>query len=554
MSTTSQSLSARLAQHRLVRGQAALGAGRRADAVQIFRQAVAADPYHVDSLLWLAGMCEDPHESMRHLSRVLALDPRNESAHEGIRWARKRLAGEPESLRLAAVPGFAPAPSVPASSDVIIGSDHVRAGTLPAPAVAPAEVTPSPLSPVFKPAARSLPQRFMATRFAAPLLAIAFGLWLVLIAALSGAIVWMLLHPATAISGAPVVAQAAVEEPQSTAGASPAPAAANPANPSANQANLYALRGDAALRELDSAWAGLDWERAAPLAAQAIAFRPEDQSLRRKLMSAYFNRAVALMDNGDLDSALSAYNQALDVIPGDPDVLLERDTLVNYLTGLNSFNQRNWPAAIQTLTRVYSSDAGYLDARELLYRANYNRGSELKQKKDLQGALKAFQAAVNLDNQAIEARGELAQVKAALAPPPLSPAAAPGATGAKWIDVNLTTQRFRALRGDTVVYSFVTSTGEPERPTTPGRYEVLDKIPNAYSRFWNLWMPYWMCIYWAGSSENGIHALPILKSGATLWAGFLGRRVSFGCVILDTNAAKIMYDWADIGTPVIIHN
>src|SRR5206468_6941163 len=98
--------------------------------------------------------------------------------------------------------------------------------------------------------------------------------------------------------------------------------------------------------------------------------------------------------------------------------------------------------------------------------------------------------------------------------------------------VNLTTQRFRALRGDTVVYSFVTSTGETERPTTPGRYEVLDKIPNAYSRFWNLWMPYWIGIYWAGSSENGIHALPILSNGQKLWAGFLGRRVSFGCVIL----------------------
>jgi len=385
------------------------------------------------------------------------------------------------------------------------------------------------------------------------MLAVAFGLWLVLIAALSGAIVWMLLHPATTITGASVVAQAAAAEPQSAAASAPAPVTANSDNRPTDNASLYALRADATLRELDSAWAGSDWERAVPLAAEAIALRPEDQGLRRRLMSAYFNRAVALMDNGDLDNALRAYNQALDVIPGEPDAQLERDTLVNYMTGLNSFNQRNWPGAIQTLTRVYSSDAGYLDARELLYRANYNRGIDLKQKKDLAGALKAFQAAVNLDNAAIEARGALAQVKALLAPPPVTPPTAPVATGSKRIDVNLTTQRFRALRGDTVVYSFVTSTGEPERPTTPGRYEVLDKIPNAYSRFWNLRMPYWMGIYWAGSSENGIHALPILKNGQTLWSGFLGRRVSFGCVILDTNAAKIIYDWADIGTPVIIH-
>ena len=49
-------------------------------------------------------------------------------------------------------------------------------------------------------------------------------------------------------------------------------------------------------------------------------------------------------------------------------------------------------------------------------------------------------------------------------------------------------------------------------------------------------------------------AQDILSNGQKLWAGFLGRRVSFGCVILDTSAAKTIYDWADIGTPVIIHN
>jgi lipoprotein-anchoring transpeptidase ErfK/SrfK len=129
----------------------------------------------------------------------------------------------------------------------------------------------------------------------------------------------------------------------------------------------------------------------------------------------------------------------------------------------------------------------------------------------------------------------------------------PQVVGAKWIDINITNQRFRALRGNTTVYTFVTSTGEKGRDTQPGSYQVLDKIPNAYSRFWKLWMPYWMGIYWAGSSENGIHALPILSNGATLWSGFLGRKVSFGCVILDTASAKLMYNWADIGTPVIIH-
>ena len=82
-------------------------------------------------------------------------------------------------------------------------------------------------------------------------------------------------------------------------------------------------------------------------------------------------------------------------------------------------------------------------------------------------------------------------------------------------------------------------------PTAPGTYRVLDKIPNAYASTWNLQMPYWLGIYYVGRIENGIHALPILSSGQTLWAGLLGRPASFGCVILDTASAKALYDWAD---------
>ena len=61
-----------------------------------------------------------------------------------------------------------------------------------------------------------------------------------------------------------------------------------------------------------------------------------------------------------------------------------------------------------------------------------------------------------------------------------------------------------------------------------------------------------MGIYWAGSLENGIHALPILSNGQTLWAGYLGTPVSFGCIILSTANAQTLYHWAEVGTPVIV--
>jgi hypothetical protein len=65
-------------------------------------------------------------------------------------------------------------------------------------------------------------------------------------------------------------------------------------------------------------------------------------------------------------------------------------------------------------------------------------------------------------------------------------------------------------------------------------------------------MPYWLGIYWAGSLENGIHALPILPSGQRLWQGYLGTPVSYGCVILGTIEAQTLYNWAEVGTPVVI--
>jgi len=65
-------------------------------------------------------------------------------------------------------------------------------------------------------------------------------------------------------------------------------------------------------------------------------------------------------------------------------------------------------------------------------------------------------------------------------------------------------------------------------------------------------MPNWLGIYYSGSLENGIHALPILSNGARLWAGYLGTPISFGCIVLAFQESQWLYDWADIGTTVEI--
>jgi lipoprotein-anchoring transpeptidase ErfK/SrfK len=133
--------------------------------------------------------------------------------------------------------------------------------------------------------------------------------------------------------------------------------------------------------------------------------------------------------------------------------------------------------------------------------------------------------------------------------PQLAPVASYG--GSKYILVDISEQHMYVYESDALIYSFVASTGM-NNATRVGNFAVQSKIPNAYGSTWNIWMPSWLGIYWSGGLENGIHALPILPSGATLWAGFLGRPISYGCVVLGSYEAQLLYDWSEIGTPVEI--
>ena len=133
-----------------------------------------------------------------------------------------------------------------------------------------------------------------------------------------------------------------------------------------------------------------------------------------------------------------------------------------------------------------------------------------------------------------------------------SPAdAAPSYSGSKYILVDISEQHMYVYENDQLLYSFVASTGI-NNGTRTGLFHVQSKIPNAYGATWNIWMPNWLGIYWSGSLENGIHALPILSNGAELWAGYLGHPISYGCVVLGSYEASLLYNWAEIGTPVEI--
>jgi lipoprotein-anchoring transpeptidase ErfK/SrfK len=62
-------------------------------------------------------------------------------------------------------------------------------------------------------------------------------------------------------------------------------------------------------------------------------------------------------------------------------------------------------------------------------------------------------------------------------------------------------------------------------------------------------MPFWIGIK---GTRMGIHELPEWPNGYKEGAAHIGTPVSHGCIRLGVEAAKIVYDWADVGTKVII--
>lgn len=161
----------------------------------------------------------------------------------------------------------------------------------------------------------------------------------------------------------------------------------------------------------------------------------------------------------------------------------------------------------------------------------------------------ALAAANNLSNPSLIYVGQVIVIPGAdgQAPPP-----AP--TANKLILVDISEQRMYVYQDGALLWNFVVSTGLPGRDTRPGTYSVLNKLPIAYAYTWGLTMPQWLGIYWAGSLQNGIHALPIQPDGSVLWAGWLGTPVSYGCIILSNEDALTLYNWADVGTPVQIQS
>ncbi len=124
----------------------------------------------------------------------------------------------------------------------------------------------------------------------------------------------------------------------------------------------------------------------------------------------------------------------------------------------------------------------------------------------------------------------------------------------KWIDVNLKTQHLMAYEGNAVIQQFDITSGEPGHDTPTGVFQIFSKVkdermkgdiglPTAYDIKHVPWT-----MYFAGGGY-AIHGAP--------WRAVYGPGTqlggSHGCVNSPVSQVAVLYQWASLGTTVIVH-
>ena len=132
--------------------------------------------------------------------------------------------------------------------------------------------------------------------------------------------------------------------------------------------------------------------------------------------------------------------------------------------------------------------------------------------------------------------------------PTVAPYVAPQVTGGnggeRWIDVNLSQQRTYAYEGDTLVNSFVVSTGTWQTPTVTGKFKIWIKVRSQAMSGPGYYLPdvpFVMYFY----KDYGLHG--------TYWHNNFGTPMSHGCVNLTIPDSEWLYNFASVGTVVNVH-
>jgi lipoprotein-anchoring transpeptidase ErfK/SrfK len=114
----------------------------------------------------------------------------------------------------------------------------------------------------------------------------------------------------------------------------------------------------------------------------------------------------------------------------------------------------------------------------------------------------------------------------------------------RWIEINLSSQRLIAWEGGIPVYAVIISTGKASTPTPTGVFAIQTRQRTARMQGADYDVPdvpYTM-YYYGGYAIHGAY-----------WHNRFGTPVSHGCINVAVNHARWLFNWATVGTPVVVH-
>ena len=118
----------------------------------------------------------------------------------------------------------------------------------------------------------------------------------------------------------------------------------------------------------------------------------------------------------------------------------------------------------------------------------------------------------------------------------------------KWIEVNVSTKRMYAYENANLVNSFLVSAGKSSTPTPIGQFHILSKVALQTMVGADYVQPN---VPWINYFKSGGYAIHGNYWRPSSWFGNINS--SHGCVGLQVGDAEWIYNWAPIGTPIIIH-
>ena len=121
----------------------------------------------------------------------------------------------------------------------------------------------------------------------------------------------------------------------------------------------------------------------------------------------------------------------------------------------------------------------------------------------------------------------------------------------KQIQVFIERQVLVALENGEEVYNFDIVTGRDGKETTAGKYQVFKKHEKYTSKTYGSEMPYTMFFTEDGKAIHGTQMATLRSYLHAYLAESVG---SEGCVGLTDDNAMALFEWAPVGTPVIVIN